>query len=439
MTHEPIDTHHKAVTINLNPSIYGTFAEIGAGQEIARWFFRVGGAAGTVAKTMSAYDMTFSDAIYGKTSRYVSREKVVSMLDHEYSLLLERLGSARGPTTTFFAFADTVSARNYQGTNQCHGWIGIRFQGSPGEEPNDILMHVNMIDSTNLQQQEALGILGVNLLYAAYHCRASIQEFLQSLLDGLSIDRIEIDLLQFAGPDFVSFDNRVVGIVLLQLGLANAIIYDPDGNLLQPSEVIYKRAVMIERGAFRALKNLSADYVEAARHQFANSQEAVEYPALSLLELSVNELSGKEPRTPEFILSQIDDLWELGYTVMLTRFGEFFQLSMYLRRYTKRPIGFLMGVSTVCQLFNEQYYTELKGRMLEGIARLFAHDVSLHVYPMIQADYEAHLQVSTPGAIPLVEGDRDVVCVDELAFPAPLNHLFAYLREAGWIRSVIPT
>ena len=141
-----IDTHSKALKINLDPRWYGTFAEIGAGQEVVRWFFRVGGAAGTIAKSMSAYDMKVSDAIYGHADRYVSRDRLQAMLDREFDLDVERLGQQRGEDTSFFAFADTVVARSYRGSNECHGWMGIKFQSRASDQPSQIVMHVRMLD-----------------------------------------------------------------------------------------------------------------------------------------------------------------------------------------------------------------------------------------------------------------------------------------------------
>ena len=192
---ENIGTHQKALKVNLDPTKYGTFAEIGAGQEVARWFFRVGGAAGTIAKSMSAYDMTISDAIYGQSDRYVSRQRLHKMLDHEFGLMLERLQAKRGADTRFFVFADTVAAKSFKGTGECHGWMGIRFQNQPGAEPSQIIIHVRMLDRENLQQQEALGIIGVNLVYGAFYLSNDPKAFIGSLLDDLTHERVEVDPL----------------------------------------------------------------------------------------------------------------------------------------------------------------------------------------------------------------------------------------------------
>ena len=246
-----LSTHQKALKINLDPLRYGTFAEIGAGQEVARWFFKAGGAAGTIAKSISAYDMHVSDVIYGHTGRYVSRERLRGMLDYEHRLNLERLGNARGDKTAFFTFADTVAARNYHGTNECHGWMGVKFQAYPRDQDNQIIIHVRMLDEEANLQQEALGIVGVNLLYAAFCLHHTPQQVLESLLDNLSTDRIEIDMIEFSGIAFRCVDNRVMSLKLVQLGLSGAAMFGPKGEVLQPSEVLRKRPIIVERGSFR--------------------------------------------------------------------------------------------------------------------------------------------------------------------------------------------
>ena len=246
-----ITPHEKAVQINLDRRFYGTFAEIGAGQEVARWFFVVGGASGTLAKTISAYDMAFSDAIYGKGERYVSQPRLQNMLDYEFALLIERLNEKRGKDTSFFVFADTVSARNYFGTNECHGWLGIKFQMQPQAHSSEIIIHVNMLDKENLQQQEALGIIGVNLIYGAFYLHTDPVKLIASLLDGLSTARIEVDMIKFIGPYFRNIDNRLMSLQLVEQGLSNATLIGADGDVLQPSEVLHKKPILVERGSFR--------------------------------------------------------------------------------------------------------------------------------------------------------------------------------------------
>ena len=259
----------KALRVNLDPRYYGTFAEIGAGQEVVRWFFRAGGAAGTVAKSISAYDMKVSDAIYGSCARYVCRERLQSMLDYEQRLNLERLAGTRGDNTAFFAFADTVAARSFRGNNECHGWMGIKFQAGPRNADSQIIVHVRMLDHENALQQEALGIVGVNLIYGACFLHDQPERLLESLLDGLTTNRIEIDLIEFSGDAFRHVDNRVMSLRLVQLGLTGAAMFSAEGKVLQPSEVLYKKPVLVERGSFRPVTHVNVDMLECAVKRFS--------------------------------------------------------------------------------------------------------------------------------------------------------------------------
>src|SRR5688572_20022702 len=253
MKKENVSTHQKALQINLDQTKYGTFSEIGAGQEVARWFFRVGGASGTIAKTISAYDMTISDAIYGHSERYVSRQRLYSMLDHEFGLLSERLKQKRGSTTKFFVFANTCAARSYTRRDETHGWMGVRFQTHPGAEPSDIFIHVRMWDRENLQQQEALGILGVNLIHAALYLFRDPQAVVSALLDNVGSDRVEVDYVKFSGAEFGAVDNRLLALQLVEHGLTNATMFLPNGELVQPADALYHKCILVERGSFRPL------------------------------------------------------------------------------------------------------------------------------------------------------------------------------------------
>ncbi|MDB5388133.1 MAG: hypothetical protein JWM11_3779, partial [Planctomycetaceae bacterium] len=266
---EILDTRQKTLRINLDLRRYGTFAEIGAGQEVVRWFFRVGGAAGTIAKSISAYDMTVSDAYYGTCERYVCQQRLQSMLDYEYEHALAQLNETRGDTTAFFAFADTVSARNFKGTNECHGWMGVKFQAHPRDQDSQVIIHVRMLDTDNALQQEALGIVGVNLLYGACFMHHEPEQFLESLLDNLSIQRLEIDMIQFSGIAFRHVDNRIMSLKLVQLGLSNAAMFAADGTMLQPSEVLYKKPILVERGSFRPVSHVNIDMLRCALEKFS--------------------------------------------------------------------------------------------------------------------------------------------------------------------------
>src|ERR1700694_6041514 len=285
-----LSTNQKALKINLDPAFYGTFAEIGAGQEVARWFFKVGAAAGTISKSISAYDMAVSDAIYGRCKRYVSRERLQGMLDYEHGLNLERLRMSRGDSTAFFAFANTVAARNYQGTNECHGWMGVKYQTRPRDEDSQIIIHVRMLDQENDLQQETLGIVGVNLLYGAFFLHHKPQVLLESLLDNLTTKRVEIDMIEFAGIEFRHVDNRVMSLKLVQLGLSGAAMFGPSGEVLQPSEVLRKRPVLVERGSFRPVTKGNHNMLDCAHERFAADTEVEADHIVELMEITMRNL-----------------------------------------------------------------------------------------------------------------------------------------------------
>jgi hypothetical protein len=388
---ELLTTNRKALTINLGESRYGTIAEIGAGQEVARYFFQAGGASGTIAKTMSAYDMAFSDAIYGKAPRYVSRERLTTMLNHEYSLLEERLAGTRGNRTAFFVFADTVATRSFKGDNDAHGWMGIRFQVHPQEPPNDIILHLRMWDKEAVLQQEALGIFGVNFIYGAFFYRTAPEKFIRSLVDNLSTDRIEVDMLKFAGPAFAQVDNRLLSLLLVQTGLTNAVMFGPDGDVLQPSEVLYKKAILVERGSFRPVTLVNLDMLNCATAQFLQEPAVKGKPVMVLMEITMNNLLAAGRLDAADFLARVDLLGAIGYTVLISNYPEFFRLTSYFRRYTKEMIGVALGINNLVEIFNEKYYDNLEGGILESFGRLFRNAVKLFVYPMREAAFARYL------------------------------------------------
>ena len=411
-----LSTNQKALKINLDPLRYGAFAEIGAGQEVARWFFKVGGAAGTISKSMSAYDMAVSDAIYGRCKRYVSRERLQNMLDYEHRLNLERLRPSRGGNTAFFAFADTVAARNYHGTNECHGWMGVKFQTHPRDEDSQVIIHVRMLEHENSLQQEALGIVGVNLLYAAFFLHHKPQLMLESLLDNLTTERLEIDMVEFSGIEFRHVDNRVMSLKLVQLGLSGAAIFGPTGEVLQPSELLRKSAILVERGSFRPVTKVNMDMVRCAHDRFAGEPEVKETQVVQLMEITMrNLLSAGEIDLSDF-LARADVLGAVGKTVLISDYFEYYRLAAYLTRYTAGPIAVAMGVANLLDLFNEKYYTELEGGILESFGRLFTKDLRLYVYP---------LRDPATGTIKTVENAE---------IPATQHHLFRHLVGQGRIK-----
>lgn len=385
-SHERPGTLEKALRINLAHKVYGTFAEIGAGQEIANWFFRAGGASGTVAKTMSAYDMTFSDEIYGKAQRYVSRQRMVAMLDHEFQIVKDRLATKRGDTTTFFALANTVRAKGFRDTNEeCHGWVGLRFQTEPNGPSSDIQLHVRLLDTTNPLQADALGILGVNLLYAAYHLRSSLPTFLESLMDELNRWRVEIDMIDFSGPAFDSagFEDRIVALQLVRSGLSDAALFGPDGEILQVADVLYKRSVFLTRGTFDPITRVNLDMLEKGIGCFRKDFGEDAGDLLEICEITMHNLLGMDDCSVEYqnFLDRASVLQALGKNVLISKHAEFHRLSSYLARYTQRPVGIVLGLPLFEELFNERWYADLGGGLLEAFGRLFKNQVRLYVYP----------------------------------------------------------
>src|SRR5579863_8916677 len=413
-----LSTHQKALKINLDPLRYGTFAEIGAGQEVARWFFQVGAAAGSISKSISAYDMAVSDAIYGRTSRYVSRERLQSMLDHEHGLNLERLRATRGDTTAFFAFADTVAARNFQGTNECHGWMGVKFQAHPRDQDSQIIIHVRMLDHENSLQQEALGIVGVNLLYGAFFLHHKHELMVESLLDNLSIERIEIDMIEFSGIEFRHVDNRVMSLKLVQLGLSGAAMFGPSGEVLQPSEVLRKRPILVERGSFRPVTKVNIDMIKSAYERFASEPEVALGSVVELMEITMKNLLATGKIDLADFLARADVLAAAGKTVLISDYFEYYRLAAYLTRYTSQPIAVTMGVGSLQDLFKEEYYAGLEGGILEAFGKLFTKDLRIYVYPLKDA---------ASGALSTVEN---------IQMPGALNSLYRHLVERGRIKQL---
>ncbi len=418
MAAERPNTERKALAVNLDARRYGSFAEIGAGQEVVRWFFRVGGAAGTIAKSMSAYDMSVSDAIYGHCDRYVCRQRLQDMLDREHALNLERLRESRGDTTAFFAFADTVSARNFHGTNECHGWMGIRFQAHPRDQDSQIILHVRMLDTENALQQEALGIVGVNLLYGAFFLNHEPDQLIESLLDNLSTRRIEIDMIEFSGIAFRHVDNRVMSLRLVQLGLSSAAMFSANGEVLQPSEVLYKKPILVERGSFRPLTNVNVDMMQAAHEKFRSEADVDADEVVSLAEITMRNLQTNGQIDLRDFLARVDLLAASGMTVLISDYFEYYRLAAYLARYTKKKIGITMGAASLVELFDEKYYTQLDGGILESFGRLFKNDLKLYIYPLLNRE---------TGALTTVEN---------LKVAQELRTLFQYLVDKGCIEQL---
>ncbi len=412
-------TRQKALALNLDATTYGTLAEIGAGQEVARWFFSVGGAAGTVAKTISAYDMAVSDALYGPAQRYVSRQRLEAMLEQEFIQLRERLGPKRGAAKSFFAFADTVATRSYRQPGNGRGWLGVRFQTRPHEEPSEIIVHAHLFDSTAARQQEALGILGVNLIYGAFFRRTHPGELLASLTDELSRERVELDMIKLSGSAFPGVDNRLMSLELVERGLTEAAMLTASGEVVQPSEVLYKKPILVERGSFRPATNLTLDLLNRALEQFLQEPGVREQKPVVLAEMTLRSLSPGHNVDHADFLARADILRALGFDVLISRFEPFYQLAEYLAGYTDGLIGIAVGMPTLRQLAaDERYYTDLPGGVLESTGRLFKRSVKMYVYP---ARDPVSGQIQT---------------VERAPVAPPWHHLRALLLEIGRVEAI---
>lgn len=414
MADTKLDTRQKALQCNLDPQYYGTFAEIGAGQEVVRWFFRVGGAAGTVAKSISAYDMTVSDAIYGRSDRYVSRMRLEAMLGLEFELNVRRLSLSRGANTCFFAFADTVAARSFRGGTECHGWMGITFQHAPRAEPSRIILHVRMLDPEASAQQEALGIVGVNLVYGAFYHHKDPEALLRSLLDSLSVGRIEVDMVEFSGAAFKGVDNRLISLYLIQLKLSPAAMFGPSGEVLQPSEVFHKKAILVERGSFQPVTKVHQDILDCAFEKFKILPSVDGKEIVKVFEITMrNLLSDQKVVDPRDFLARAELLGAFGLPVLISDFSEYYRLSAYLSNLTHEPVGIALGVTRLLNLFDESYYTTLAGGILESFGRLFKGDLKLFVYPSLDP------------------ASGKITTVENLEVPKQLQKLYAYLADRG--------
>jgi hypothetical protein len=363
--------------------------------------------------------MAVSDAIYGRCKRYVSRERLQGMLDHEHGLNLERLQSTRRDSTAFFAFANTVAARNYLGTNECHGWMGVKYQAHPRDQDSQIIIHVRMLDRENDLQQDALGIVGVNLLYGAFFLHHKPELLVESLLDNLTTQRIEIDMIEFSGIEFRHVDNRVMSLKLVQLGLSGAAMFGPTGEVLQPSEVLRKRPVLVERGSFRPVTKVNIDMMNSARKRFsAELGEEEGSHVVELMEITMRNLLATGKIDLGDFLARADLLAAVGKTVLISDYFEYYRLGAYLARYTSQPIAVTMGISSLQDLFKDEYYANLEGGILEAFGKLFTKDMRIYVYPLKDL---ATGQLTT---------------VENLKMPDNVDSLYAHLVERGRIKQL---
>jgi hypothetical protein len=418
MNRDKSSTGQKALQINLDAKKYGTFAEIGAGQEVARWFFHVGGASGTVAKTISAYDMAVSDAIYGTSDRYVSRHRLQAMLDYEFNLLLQRLDKTRGDKSTFFVFANTVATHSFSRQTEGSGWLGIRFQTQPRENPSEIIIHVRMLDSDNVREQEALGIVGVNLIHGAFYLHNEPEKLIGSLMDNLTRKRIEVDMIKVSGPRFANVDNRLMSLQLVQQELSDAAMFTANGEVVIPGEVLYKKPVLVERGSFRPVTKTTLDILDRAREQFLREPQIKGEEPVILMEMTLRSVLADPTLAHKDFLDRVDILSALGKTVLVSNFGRHYRLAQYLIRYSQKMHGIALGVPSLRRLLDEKFYTDLEGGLLESLGRFFKGSTRIYVYPVRDT----------------MTGQ--VVTAENLQVAPHLRHLYAHLLENGFITSI---
>ena len=371
----------KSLKINLDRNIYGSFGEIGAGQEVANHFYRVGGASGTIAFSLSAYDMKLSDFIYGSSERYVCEPRLMQMLNFEYRLITKKL-EHRADTTRFFTFSNTVEVLNYKKTNQGHGWLGIRFQLSPKSKPNECVIHINLLDNDQKLQQNALGLIGVNLLYGCFFHNHDPKLLLKSLLDNIGRNRIEVDMFRLSGPDFEHIDNRLMSLRLVKYGMTEAAFFGPDGNVLQPSETLYKKNPLLLRGRFRPATHVNLDMLETGLSLFKQEEDVEEKRIKVLFELTLKDLSAGGTIRDKDFLDRVDILCSLGHTVMISNYVKYYKVVDYLSQYTHgRKIGVILGISNLVTVFDENYYDNLPGGIFQAFGKGFGTNMKMFVYP----------------------------------------------------------
>ncbi len=378
----------KALRINLNENIYGTFAEIGAGQETVRHFFRAGGASGTIAKAMSAYDKDFSDAIYGieDDGRYVTEARLRKMLDHEIRLIEERISREKHPNKMFFSFANTVTTIDFAKQFKGHGWVGIRYQIEPDQDYNEIILHLRFKENDARLQQETLGILGTNLIYGAFYKYNVPKKLLRYLYDHLDQDQIEIDTINFSGPVFKDVDNRLMSLQLVKNGMTDAVMFAPDGNNVLPARVLYKKNILALRGSFRPVTKVNIDMFEKSYNMLIKENKVDIENTQVVFEITLSNLRAEGEIDEQDFMDRARLLCSLGHTVLISNFQEYYKLVEYFSQYSKNRMGLAMGVNNLVDIFDEKYYRHLSGGILEAFGKLFFKDLRVYLYPMVNED-----------------------------------------------------
>lgn len=413
MEREILSTNRKALRINLDSTTYGTIAEIGGGQEVARNFFQAGGASGTVAKSISAYDKLFSDRLYNKnrSGRYVSEVRLSKMLRTEYEEVIKILAEHREDKCRFFAFGNTVTTLNYNKDNYSHGWLGMRFQKKSNTDPNEVVLHVNLLENDGLLQQQTLGILGVNLIFACYYLNDRPNVFLKSLLDNLSNDRIEITLVRMIGPDLAYVDNRLLSVQLVSNRMTYATMFDRNGDVQQPSEMLYKKNVMAFRGSFRPITYVGFDMLKTSYSVFKRDEDYEREQTLSLCEITLNNLLEEGELDERDFLDRVDLLNGMGQNVMVSNFREYYKLVSYFSQFKITNLRIVIGIPTFLNVLDRSYYKHLKGGILEAFGKLFVKNMKLYVYPTIDPEI------------------RELITSKNLPLPGDLKYLYRYLIE----------
>lgn len=411
MEREIINTNRKALRINLNQNVYGTIAEIGGGQEVARHFFQAGAASGTVAKTISAYDKSFSDVLYEckTTDRFVSEPRLMSMLDAEYKELKQTLSDKRDTDTKYFAFANTVSVLNFQKNNYCHGWLGMRFQLNPNNEPNEIVLHVKLLENDTLQQQQALGILGINLIFACYYFHETPNIFLKSLLDNLTNDRIEVSMVRMKGPELNYVDNRLLSVQLVKNEMTPATIFDRHGEVIEPSDMLYKKNVLAFRGSFRPITYVGFDMLKASYSLFKKDKDYDKENTVGLCEMTLNNLLEKGNLDEQDFLDRVDILNGMGQNVMISNLREYYKLVTYFSEFKIKNLRVVIGIPTFINVLDPTYYEDLNGGILQAFGKLFTKNMKLYVYPALD------------------EKTDQLITSQNLNLSNDLQHLYQYL------------
>lgn len=413
-----LTTEEKALKINLTQDIYGSFAEIGAGQEVAANFFKAGGSSGTIAYSHSAYDMKVSDILYGDSGRYVCEDRLVRMLEIEFNTLHDRLPK-KAEDTRFFAFANTVESLNYHKTNQGQGWIGLRFQLTPQSEPNDIVLHVKMHDTSIKSQQDALGILGVNLIHACYNHNDDIDYFLEALMHRLPRERMEVDMLRVKGPDFENVDNRILALNLVKRGLTEATMFDLTGAVLQPKSALYKKNVLLMRGRFRPVTHVHIDMINSGYKQFLEEEDVEEEKVRVVFELTLKDLTADGKISDKDFVDRAELLGSLGYTVMISNYLKHYKVVDYISEITKGcKVGMILGIYNMHTIFDEKYYDNLPGGLLEAFGRGFGHNVKMWVYPALNSE------------------TKELYTFDKIQLPKNLEGLKQYMTDNNKITCI---